>query len=96
VSSCVQIVTTIFWAWTAVRLARNSELCDDGSEGGLNDATDGPRAAGSAGNRDSWSSAEERSNARVRPGERFQFESCWRIGEPLPLGLYRTGDSVLP
>jgi 2,6-dihydroxypyridine 3-monooxygenase len=28
-------------------------------------------------------------------GDRFQFESSWRIGEPLPLGLYRTGDSAL-
>jgi 2,6-dihydroxypyridine 3-monooxygenase len=28
-------------------------------------------------------------------GDRFQFESSWRIGESLPLGLYRTGDSAL-
>ena len=28
-------------------------------------------------------------------GDRAQVKSSWRMGEPLPLGLYRTGDSAL-
>jgi hypothetical protein len=29
-------------------------------------------------------------------GDRFQFENTWRVGDPLPLGLYQVGDSSLP
>jgi 2,6-dihydroxypyridine 3-monooxygenase len=28
-------------------------------------------------------------------GNRSQFESAWRMGDPLPFGLYRTGDSSM-
>ena len=28
-------------------------------------------------------------------GDRAQVKSSWRMGEPLPLGLYQTGDSAL-
>lgn len=30
-----------------------------------------------------------------RAGERSQFEGTWQVGEPLPFGLYRVGDSAL-
>jgi 2,6-dihydroxypyridine 3-monooxygenase len=30
-----------------------------------------------------------------RAGERSQFEGTWRVGEPLPFGLYRAGDSAI-
>jgi 2,6-dihydroxypyridine 3-monooxygenase len=30
-----------------------------------------------------------------RAGERAQHTSEWRVGEPLPWGLYETGDSAL-
>ncbi len=30
-----------------------------------------------------------------RAGERAQFEGSWRVGEPLPWGLYEVGDSAL-
>ena len=30
-----------------------------------------------------------------RAGERSQFEGTWRVGEPLPFGLYRVGDSAI-
>jgi 2,6-dihydroxypyridine 3-monooxygenase len=29
-------------------------------------------------------------------GDRFQFENTWRVGEPLPLGLYQVSDNSLP
>jgi 2,6-dihydroxypyridine 3-monooxygenase len=29
-------------------------------------------------------------------GQRAQFEGMWRIGEPLPFGLYEVGDSSMP
>jgi 2,6-dihydroxypyridine 3-monooxygenase len=29
-------------------------------------------------------------------GERSQFSGAWRMGDPLPFGLYRQGDSALP
>jgi 2,6-dihydroxypyridine 3-monooxygenase len=28
-------------------------------------------------------------------GERSQFDSTWRNGDPLPFGLYKTGDSSM-
>ena len=28
-------------------------------------------------------------------GERSQFDSTWRIGDPLPSGLYKTGDRLM-
>jgi 2,6-dihydroxypyridine 3-monooxygenase len=35
--------------------------------------------------------------ARTREaGQRAQFEGTWRVGEPLPFGLYETGDSLMP
>lgn len=35
--------------------------------------------------------------ARTREaGRRLQFEGTWRIGEPLPFGLHKTGDSTMP
>ena len=35
--------------------------------------------------------------ARARDaGRRSQFEGTWQVGEPLPFGLYETGDSSLP
>ena len=35
--------------------------------------------------------------ARTREaGQRAQFEGTWRVGEPLPFGLYETGDSSIP
>ena len=34
--------------------------------------------------------------ARTRAaGRRAQFEGTWRVGDPLPFGLYETGDSVM-
>ena len=34
--------------------------------------------------------------ARARvAGRRAQFEGTWRVGDPLPFGLYATGDSVM-
>ncbi len=29
-------------------------------------------------------------------GNRLQFEGTWRVGDPLPFGLYKVSDSVLP
>jgi 2,6-dihydroxypyridine 3-monooxygenase len=29
-------------------------------------------------------------------GQRAQFEGTWRVGEPLPFGLYEVGDSSMP
>jgi len=29
-------------------------------------------------------------------GDRSQFENTWRVGDPLPLGLYQVGDHSLP
>lgn len=35
--------------------------------------------------------------ARTRDaGRRSQFEGTWQIGDPLPFGLYETGDSAMP
>jgi 2,6-dihydroxypyridine 3-monooxygenase len=35
--------------------------------------------------------------ARTRlAGERVQFDDDWRVGEPLPFGLYAEGDSAMP
>jgi 2,6-dihydroxypyridine 3-monooxygenase len=35
--------------------------------------------------------------ARTRDaGRRSQFEGTWRIGDPLPFGLYEVGDSAMP
>jgi 2,6-dihydroxypyridine 3-monooxygenase len=35
--------------------------------------------------------------ARTRDaGRRSQFEGTWRIGDPLPFGLYELGDSAMP
>ena len=35
--------------------------------------------------------------ARTREaGRRAQFEGTWRVGDPLPFGLYETGDSEMP
>jgi 2,6-dihydroxypyridine 3-monooxygenase len=35
--------------------------------------------------------------ARTREaGKRLQFEGTWRVGDPLPFGLYKVGDSVGP
>lgn len=31
-----------------------------------------------------------------RAGIRSQFEGTWRVGDPLPFGLYRVGDSAIP
>jgi 2,6-dihydroxypyridine 3-monooxygenase len=31
-----------------------------------------------------------------RAGDRVQFEHDWRVGEPLPFGLYEQGDSAMP
>jgi 2,6-dihydroxypyridine 3-monooxygenase len=38
-----------------------------------------------------------RALARTRDaGRRSQFEGTWQVGEPLPFGLYETGDSAMP
>jgi hypothetical protein len=29
-------------------------------------------------------------------GRRAQVDSAWRIGDPLPFGLYSIGDSAMP
>lgn len=35
--------------------------------------------------------------ARAREaGDRVQFASSWRVGDPLPFGLYKEGDSAMP
>jgi 2,6-dihydroxypyridine 3-monooxygenase len=35
--------------------------------------------------------------ARTREaGKRAQFEGTWKVGDPLPFGLYETGDSSMP
>lgn len=35
--------------------------------------------------------------ARAREaGRRVQFENTWQVGDPLPFGLYKVGDSVMP
>jgi hypothetical protein len=35
--------------------------------------------------------------ARTREaGRRVQFECTWRVGDPLPFGLYQIGDSAMP
>jgi 2,6-dihydroxypyridine 3-monooxygenase len=35
-------------------------------------------------------------NRARNAGDRSQFENTWRVGDPLPLGLYQVGDSSLP
>jgi 2,6-dihydroxypyridine 3-monooxygenase len=38
-----------------------------------------------------------RVSARTRDaGQRSQFEGTWRVGDPLPFGLYEVGDSSMP
>jgi 2,6-dihydroxypyridine 3-monooxygenase len=39
----------------------------------------------------------QRALARTRDaGNRSQFENSWRVGDPLPFGLYEAGDSTVP
>jgi hypothetical protein len=50
---------------------------------------------------DRWQTGQLRLGRQVlnrarSAGDRSQFENTWRVGDPLPLGLYQVGDSSLP